>query len=73
MSEFQDLVDYISNWNKAMQQSSQDIEAEMEKLDMNSKDYLDLEFEYNWTAGCLVASGHFLAVADEMINKINKE
>ena len=72
-NEFQRLVDYISDWAKAMEQSSKELEQEMEALDEESKYYQSLDFEYNWTQGQLTAAEHFLSVADDMIRKINEE
>ena len=72
-SEFQQLVDYISDWAKAMEQSAKELENEMETLDEDSKDYQLLDFEYNWINGHVAASNQFLSVADDMIRKINEE
>lgn len=72
-NEFQQLVDYISDWAKAMNESSKELEQEMETLDEESKDYQLLDFEYNWTQGQVTAAEHFLSVADDMIRKINEE
>jgi hypothetical protein len=40
-----------------------DIEKEMEVLDMESKAYADLDFEYNYTSGMLIAYRHSLRIA----------
>ena len=56
VSKLQELV-------KQTEQSIADISDEMEKLDMNSKDYEDLDFEYNYTSGMLIAYRHALRIA----------
>jgi hypothetical protein len=37
----------------------------MELLDENSKDYRDLEFEYNWLAGQIIATRHFIQIGED--------
>jgi hypothetical protein len=49
----------------------QDLEAledEMEKLDMNSKAYVELDFEYNIKSGEITATRHLMSVATDIMN-----
>jgi hypothetical protein len=39
----------------------------MEELDPASKDYAELDFEYNYTAGQRTATSHLLSVMEEML------
>jgi len=50
----------------------QDLEAledKMEKLDMNSKAYTELDFEYNIKSGEITATRHLLSVATDIMNE----
>ena len=42
------------------------LENKMEQLDMNSKDYRELDFEFNWISGQITACRHLLEVAKEL-------
>jgi len=37
----------------------------MEQLDPNSKDYVELDFEYNWLGGQIIATRHFIQIGEE--------
>ena len=48
----------------------QDLEAlsnKMDELDMNSKDFAELDFEYNNISGQIIATYHLLSVAEGRI------
>ena len=49
----------------SLEQDSAYIEKQMEELDMNSKDYVELDFEYNWLGGQIIATRHFIKIAEE--------
>jgi hypothetical protein len=54
---------------------NQDLEAledEMEKLDMNSKAYLELDFDYNIKSGEITATRHLMSVATDIMNSTNE-
>ena len=72
-NEFQRLVDYISDWHKAMRESANETKDEMETLTEDSKNYQLLENEWMYLSGHVAASDHFLSVADDMIKQINEE
>ena len=48
-----------------IESQQQDISNEMESLDPNSKDYIELDFEYNWLAGQIIATRHFIQVGEQ--------
>jgi hypothetical protein len=53
----------------------QDLEAledKMEKLDMNSKAYLELDFDYNIKSGEITATRHLMSVATDIMNNSNE-
>ena len=43
----------------------QDLEDRMEKLDMNSKDFIELDFEFNNVSGQIIATNHFIQIGEE--------
>jgi hypothetical protein len=57
------IVTKLQELVRQTEQSVSDISDEMEKLDMNSKDYEDLDFEYNYTNGMLIGYRHALRIA----------
>lgn len=44
------------------------LSAEMELLDMNSKDYAELEYEYNYISGQATITRYYLSVANGSID-----
>ena len=49
----------------SLQQDIEEISNKMETLDENSKDFRDLDFEFNWLNGNLSATLHLLGVAEQ--------
>ena len=62
------LVEYMKIHLISIEQDQEDVSNEMEKLDPASKDYNELDYEYNWLAGQIIATRHFLSVADDMMS-----
>jgi hypothetical protein len=54
-------------------QDLESLEDEMEKLDMNSKDYIELDFEFNIKSGEITATRHLLSVATDIMAQSEKE
>jgi hypothetical protein len=46
-------------------QDLEDLEDRMEKLDMNSKDFIELDFEFNNVSGQIIATNHFIQIGEE--------
>ena len=63
------MIDYIKNYlDLHLQSLNQDLEQlsnQMEALDPASKDFQDLDFEYNFTSGQASATSHIIAVIME--------
>lgn len=59
------LIEYMKLHLISIEQDQEGVAQEMELLDENSKDYKDLEFEYNWLAGQIIATRHFIKVGEE--------
>ena len=49
----------------SIEQDQAYVAEQMESLDMNSKDYAELDFEYNWLGGQIIATRHFIQVGEE--------
>jgi hypothetical protein len=49
----------------SLQQDLDEVSNKMESLDENSKDFKDLDFEYNWLNGNISATLHLLGVAQQ--------
>jgi hypothetical protein len=59
------LLEYMKIHLISIEQDQEGVAQEMEMLDENSKDYRDLEFEYNWLAGQIIATRHFIKIGEE--------
>jgi hypothetical protein len=65
------LIEYMKAHLISIEQDQEGIAQEMEMLDENSKDYRDLEFEYNWLAGQIIATRHFIQIGEEHAANLN--
>jgi len=61
------LKEYLKLHIISLEQDLEDISNEMNKLDPESKDCKDLDFEYNYISGQSIATRHILSVAEGMI------
>jgi hypothetical protein len=62
------LIEYMKIHLISLEQDLENISQEMESLDPESKACKELDYEYNWTSGQIIATRHFLSVADDMIS-----
>ena len=61
------LVEYIKLHVISLEQDIEHISEEMEALDPASKDYNELDFEYNHCSGQLIATRHLLSVVEDIL------
>lgn len=61
------LIEYIKIHLISLSQDQDEITKTMSNLDENSKDYKELDFEYNWLSGQMVGIHHILEVAERKI------
>jgi hypothetical protein len=59
------LLEYMRIHLISLEQDQTDVSHSMEQLDPNSKDYVELDFEYNWLGGQIIATRHFIQVGEE--------
>jgi hypothetical protein len=59
------LVEYMKIHLISIEQDVEGLAEQMELLDMESKDYKELEYEYNYLQGQAIVTRHFLSVADD--------
>jgi hypothetical protein len=67
------LIEYIKLHVISLEQDLEDISNQMESLDPASKDYNELDFEYNHMAGQILNARHFLSVANDILAETNEE
>lgn len=60
------LLHYINIHKISLQQDLDKLNNKMEELDPNSKDFKELDFEYNHLNGQIYALGYILEVAKEL-------
>jgi len=63
------LIEYMKIHLISLEQDLEDVSNEMAKLDMNSKEYIELDFEHIHLSGQSLVTRHFLSVADDMIGQ----
>ena len=61
------LIEYMKLHLISIDQDIEDVSNQMEELDMNSKDFKDLDFEYNYLSGQRIATAHLLSVASDIL------
>jgi hypothetical protein len=64
------LIEYMKIHIISLEQDLEGISSEMELLDPSSKDYNELDFEYNHMAGQILNARHFLSVANDILKEI---
>ena len=65
-------MEYMKLHLISLMQDLEALEDEMEKLDMNSKAYLELDFDYNIKSGEITATRHLMSVATDIMNNSNE-
>ena len=63
MSDY--LIEYMKIHLISIEQDQAEVAEQMELLDINSKDYAELDFEYNWLGGQIIATRHFIQIGEE--------
>ena len=61
------LIEYIKIHLISLSQDQDELNKTMTNLDENSKEYKELDFEYNWLSGQMVGIHHILEVAERKI------
>mgnify|MGYP003347145526 CR=1 FL=1 len=64
MNEF---IEYMKIHLISLMQDLEQLENQMEQLDMNSKDYRELDFEFNHVSGQITGVRHLIAIAEEYV------
>ena len=64
-----EMIEYMKLHLLSLEQDLAKLSEEMDELDMNSKDFVELDFEYNIKSGEITATSHLLSVAEDILNK----
>jgi hypothetical protein len=67
MNEY--LIEYMKIHLISIEQDIEGLAVEMEELDMESKHYKELEYEYNYLSGQSVITRHYLSVANDRMSE----
>jgi hypothetical protein len=59
------LLEYMRIHLISLEQDQTDVYEQMDKLNENSKDYRELDFEFNWLGGQIIATRHFIQIGEE--------
>lgn len=60
------LVEYIKLHRLSLEQDQAKLTEQMSEFDEDSKDFVELDFEYNYLSGQINALGHILYMAGEL-------
>ena len=66
MSDY--LIEYMKAHLISIEQDQAEVEKQMEELDMNSEEFTELDFEFNWLGGQIIATRHFIQIGEEHAN-----
>ncbi len=61
------LINYMKLHLISLMQDMEALEEQMEQLDMNSKDFIELDFEFNNLSGQTIATRHLMSVASDIL------
>ena len=67
------LIEYIKLHIISLNQDLENLSNQMDSLDPASKDFAELDVEYNWTSGQVSAADHLLSVAADILGVDLKE
>lgn len=59
------LLEYMRAHLISIEQDLEGLSEQMELLDPASKEYNELDFEYNWLSGQIIATRHFIKIGEE--------
>ena len=59
------LLEYMKAHLISIEQDLEGLAEQMELLDPASKEYNELDFEYNWLSGQIIATRHFIQIGEE--------
>ncbi len=69
MTKSSRFMEYMKLHLISLMQDLEALEEQMEQLDMNSKAYVELDFEFNNVSGQITATRHLLSVATDIMNE----
>jgi len=67
------LIEYMKLHLISLMQDMEALETQMEQLDMNSKDFIELDFEFNNLSGQTIATRHLMSVASDILGVQTEE
>ena len=72
MTKSSQFLEYMKLHLISLMQDMEALEEQMEKIDMNSKAYTELDFEFNNLSGQTIATRHLMSVATDIMNASNE-
>ena len=61
------LIEYLKLHIISLNQDLEQLSSRMDSLDPASKDFAELDIEYNWTSGQVSATDHILSVVEDIL------
>jgi hypothetical protein len=59
------LLEYMKIHLVSVEQDQAEVEKQMEELDMNCKEFKELDAEFVWLGGQAIATRHFIQIGEE--------
>ena len=66
------FLEYMKLHLISLEQDLEGLSNKMESLDPNCKEFGELDFEYSFLSGQIVATSHLLSVATDIMNSTNE-
>jgi len=63
------LIEYMKLHLISLEQDMEKLSTQMESMDPASKDFNELDFEFNNLSGQTIATAHLLSVADDILKE----
>ena len=67
MTKSSHFLEYMKLHLISLEQDSESLSNQMESLDPNCKEFGELDFEYSFLSGQIVATSHLLSVASDIL------
>ena len=69
MTKSSKFIEYMKIHLISLEQDQEDVEKQMQDIDMDSQEFKELDSEFVWFGGQIIATRHLLSVATDIMNE----
>jgi len=66
------FIEYMKLHLISLEQDQEDVEKQMQDIDMDSQEFKELDSEFVWFGGQIIATRHLLSVANDIMISSNE-